>query len=175
MARAPSRNSWNFIQRGAGRVIRDGISAIGRFLGWTFPPASWISPPRAQLAAALRVPDSSDEGDGPLLDRFIAVGTAIAGLYAPDAPSDVADEAVIRLSGWLYDRDAAMPSEAAFVQCGAAGLLSRWRVRSVAILPPTTGIVPAVPTDLPSPPESGFFVLAVENGELTWLKFPKPA
>jgi len=132
---------------------------------------------RAVLAQALRVVDSSDDGDGPILDRLASVVEAITAQYAPDAPAGVADEAGIRLAGWLYDRPAEQPTDSALVQSGASGLLDPFRTRSVAVLDPEGGATPTptpTPSGIPTPPESGHYVLSSNDGELEWLEFPAP-
>ena len=77
--------------------------------------------------------------------RLLAVAKAHVERYAPDAPSEVQNEAVIRLAGYLSQSQAtiamrsvsvggidvqAPPTHApAFRNCGAMGLLSPWKVR----------------------------------------------
>lgn len=136
---------------------------------------------RAAAAAALRIPDSSDSGDGPLLDRLVAVAIAIVEDYAPNAPQAVKDEAGLRLVGRLYD----LPPEnnqgtAGMLNgSGASGLLSRWRARSAHLVDPDPqagGTQPppggggASAAGLPDPPDNGTFDLVSINGALGWAK-----
>ena len=89
------------------------------------------------LADALRV----KAGDTPLtaaqtsiLARVHASAVALVTAAAPDAPVAVANEAVIRLAGWLYDTDPAQSTRAAtdpMQRSGAAALLARWRPQSL--------------------------------------------
>ena len=132
---------------------------------------------REQLAAALRILDASDAGDGPILDRLIAVGAATAGLAAPDAPDGVADEAVIRFAGWLYDAPPESSSGAGWQSCGAAALLAPWRTRSFALVDPgpaTPAPAPPGGGGLPPLPGEGHYILTVDDGVVTWVEFPKP-
>ena len=83
----------------------------------------------AQLANALRVGDTAEETE--LVTRLLAASTAAVERYAPDAPNAIADEAAIRLAGYLFDMPHA-PGGARYANAlrnsGAAGLLSLWRV-----------------------------------------------
>ncbi len=89
------------------------------------------------LADALRV----KAGDTPLtaaqtsiLARVHASAVALVTAAAPEAPVAVANEAVIRLAGWLYDTDPAQSTRAAtdpMQRSGAAALLARWRPQSL--------------------------------------------
>lgn len=67
-----------------------------------------------------------------VLGSLLTVGTALVSEYAPDAPTAVADEATVRVVGYLYDFAPAtrgrMMSGALFAS-GAAGLLGMWRSR----------------------------------------------
>ena len=89
----------------------------------------------AQLGVELRLAtaeaDYADlpEGQRALVARRLASATIEVEQYAPDAPTAVQDEALIRLAGWLYDTD---PSEARRAasplhSSGAAALLGRYR------------------------------------------------
>lgn len=85
-----------------------------------------------ELAAALRAGDGVSAVAQPLLGiltRLQSSATSIVEGYAPDAPDDVKDEAMIRLAGYLYDGPAA-PSMSRYanslVNSGAASLLSHW-------------------------------------------------
>ena len=85
-----------------------------------------------QLAAAMRLGDgvtALTEPEAGIVTRLLAVSTRTVEAYAEDAPEDVQNEAVIRLSAWLYDAD---PSRAyrmaqdAFGLSGARALLAPW-------------------------------------------------
>ena len=95
----------------------------------------------AQLAAQIGL-ETSD----PRATQLLAVVSALVSRYAPDAPEDVLNEAIIRAAGWLQDsRHSSVVSELNFggaldmrfrspaASCvrasGAAALLSPWRVR----------------------------------------------
>ena len=72
------------------------------------------------------------------LPRLLRVATAIVDAYAPDAPDDVKDEAILRFMGWVFDAGAfdagelggrpAINSAGAVLKSGAASLLKPWRV-----------------------------------------------
>lgn len=98
---------------------------------------SGITVTAADLAAYLRI---DEERAGQLLE----VAACVVAEYAPRAPSPVADEAVRRYAGYLREAPGgAIRSEnvgpmsvdfqsshaAMFRLCGAAGMLSRWKVR----------------------------------------------
>ena len=86
-----------------------------------------------QLAAALRIGDGATalaEPQASVINRMLAVATATVERYAEDAPSDVQDEAVIRMAGYMFD---APPGNSrqhsnAFSQSGAQALVAPWRV-----------------------------------------------
>ena len=84
-----------------------------------------------QLAAALRIGTGESEVLEPertILLRLEAASRAVIDLMAPTAPAAIADEAVIRMAGYLYDRDPAdgAPSVNALRSSGAMGLISPW-------------------------------------------------
>ena len=96
----------------------------------------------AVLAAATGLAET-DPG-GPVAARVLAVATQVVEDYAPDAPEALQNEAVIRFAGYLSQSDfGGIPEEtigplsvkytvnhaAAFRNCGAAALLTRYRVR----------------------------------------------
>ena len=61
----------------------------------------------AQLSAALRIGDGSDDPEEPVLSiltRLKGVGEALVENDAPGAPDSIKDEAVIRIAGYLYDQ-----------------------------------------------------------------------
>ena len=90
----------------------------------------------AQLGVHLRI--TSDAETAPtgaiavVLGRVLATSNAMVDAYAPDAPDAIADEAVVRLAGYLYDSDPSGNSPggpAAMRASGAASLLAPYRVR----------------------------------------------
>ena len=100
-------------------------------------PSMAVTITAADLAAEIGV-------DQPRAERLLTVATQIVGDYAPDAPEAIANEAVIRFTGYLGQSDyGAIQSErlgpqqadyvtnhaAAFRYCGAAGLLTRYKRR----------------------------------------------
>ena len=84
------------------------------------------------LAAALRIGDGIGAPEEPqlgILTRLLNVGNSIVEARAATAPSDVKDEAVIRLCGYLYDSPTAAQGDGyafAWRHSGAAGLCSFW-------------------------------------------------
>ena len=111
--------------------------AVARLSPWPSTPAALASA-IARLKAAVGA-DSDERASG--------LGDAAAAMveqYAPGAPAAIKDEAVIRLAGYLAEANFGArqsltvgPMEASYVashanafrNSGAAGLLSRWRVR----------------------------------------------
>ncbi len=94
----------------------------------------------AQLAGDLRLGDGTLFPSGPaavVLGRIDATARAMVTTYAPDAPDAIANEAYVRLAGWLYDQD---PSGAnpggpnALRASGAASLLATYRVRRGGVI-----------------------------------------
>ena len=92
----------------------------------------------AGLASALGIPE-------PRAGTLLEAALAMVGRYAPAAPAELANEAVIRFAGYLaeassygavakdaigpLDREFVVNHGSAFRNSGAAMLLSRWRVR----------------------------------------------
>ena len=73
--------------------------------------------------------------DDSVVDRLLAVGIAIVGREAPDAPEAVANEAVIRSCAWLFQTgvsigelsvDNRTHAASALRASGARALLSPW-------------------------------------------------
>ena len=100
---------------------------------------------RAYLRGAI---GSSDLG-GDQVDRLGREAAAMVEQYAPGAPEAVQDEAVVRFAGYLAQsdfggivREGIGPREveytvnhaSAFRNCGAAALLTRWRVRRAGVI-----------------------------------------
>ena len=136
---------------------------------------------QAEAAVAIRAATGEKAIPAPVattLKFLFPAAAAIVIHYAPDAPDDVHNGALIRLLGWLYDAD---PTDSrisrALEVSGAAGLLNRWRVHRAGAIT-GTGATPGgtVPTGagLPPLPGDGYFILTVDNGELKWVAFPPP-
>ena len=86
-----------------------------------------------QLAAALRIGDGSTalaEPQASVISRILATATAVVERYAPEAPSEVQNEAVVRLAGYLYDAPpgASTRTASAMRDSGAMDLLSTYRI-----------------------------------------------
>ncbi|MYA41282.1 MAG: hypothetical protein F4Z31_05970 [Gemmatimonadetes bacterium] len=135
-----------------------------------------------ELAVAIRAAADADAiapQVASVLGFLAPAASAIVLHYAADAPDPVHNAAMIRLVGWLYDAD---PTDSrvsrALEVSGAAGLLARWRSHRAGAIgaaapTPGGGDVPAG-AGLPPLPGEGHFILAVDDGELVWLPFPKP-
>ena len=83
-----------------------------------------------ELRAALRLGDTPEETTE--ATRLLATATELVTNHAPDAPDAVANEAVVRLAGYLFDQPFSPSTERyanAFRNSGAASLLVRYRVR----------------------------------------------
>ena len=83
----------------------------------------------AQLAAALRLSDSAEE----LAEatRLLEYGTTAVNRHAPDAPATVANEAAIRLCGYLFDAPTASRRDSyanSLANSGAASILLPYRI-----------------------------------------------
>ena len=96
----------------------------------------------AELAGALRVGDSTQETAE--MTRLLAYSTEAVTRHAEEAPDVVANEAVIRLAGYLYD----MPDASRYAghgdplrNSGAARILLPYREHRAGYAPtePTTG------------------------------------
>ena len=97
----------------------------------------------AQLAVALRIIGADTEtvpaGAAAVITRQASVARALVTAHAPGAPEDVADEAVIRLVGFLFDQSPGMPrANNAMVASGAGAILAPWHVARL-ILPAGDG------------------------------------
>ena len=92
-----------------------------------------------ELRNAIRTEQSSEEDQ--ILTRLLAVGTALVERAAPDAPDEVANEAVVRVSAYLYDQPPAARNNGtsnALRNSGAAGLLLPWRTHRAGSTGPST-------------------------------------
>lgn len=111
-----------------------------------------------QLAVAVRVIATADAAlhasVRDQLTRLRAVAFQTIADHAPEAPTEVADEAAVRMVGWMYDTDPAGRRSAVDIltTSGAAGLLARWRTRTV--LAPSGGLAP-LPGPAPGPAGPG--------------------
>ena len=92
---------------------------------------------RAELSVALRLGHS--DAEMAQVARLLAYGTAAVEKHVPDAPDAIQNEAVIRLSGYLFDQPNAGRGSTyanALRNSGAAAILMPYRVHragSVAI------------------------------------------
>jgi len=110
------------------------------------------------------------------LDVLFPAAIAMVERYAPEAPDDIHNAAVVRLLGWMWDSEPGLAtSRTGIVASGAAAVMSMWRVHRASAVDEPAAITPAAPAgNLPPLPASGSFVLSAENGELEWLPFPLP-
>ncbi|MDE0205991.1 MAG: hypothetical protein OXP66_08185 [Candidatus Tectomicrobia bacterium] len=89
----------------------------------------------AALVNALRLEDDTAREDDARLRQLLAAGAALANRQAPGAPVAVANEALIRFAGYLYEGPMEDYQPAAiWRRCGAAGLLSPWTIRRAAAI-----------------------------------------
>ena len=132
-----------------------------------------------QIAVLIRAATDSTSVPAPValaLSFLVPAAKDMIEQYAPGAPGEVMDTALVRLAGYLYD----MGPESArlsnpLVNSGAAAILAQWRVHRAGVINPTTATTPVEPAgNIPEPPTAGTFILAADNGELEWLTFPKP-
>ena len=82
------------------------------------------------LRDALHVPDGQD---GDILERLQATGEALVEQHAPDAPSAIKDEAIVRWVAYSFDAPAGAASPNPFRNSGVQSLLREW-VKRRAIL-----------------------------------------
>ena len=140
---------------------------------------------QSDATVAIRAAADAEAIPGPIAATvafLFPAAVAIILEYAPKAPNDVHNAALIRLLGWLYDADPADPALGrALSVSGAAALLSQWRIhRAGAITATDTGGDTPTPTPpepeppVPEPPFSGSYVLTSVNGSLQWIAFPQP-
>ena len=94
----------------------------------------------AQLAVQLRVIvsdteyDALPQGQRDVISRHLETSTALVEKYAPAAPVSAQNEAVVRISGFLFDRSGSENRGVnPILASGAAYLLSSWRTRSLAV------------------------------------------
>ena len=90
-----------------------------------------------ELAGAIRVGDGLDALEEPvlgILTRLLEATAALVERTAPNAPTAVQNEAVVRCSGWLFDvpdTGAGTRYGSAMRSSGAMGLLAPWRVHRI--------------------------------------------
>ena len=129
-----------------------------------------ISP--AGLAYALRIDPPVDLDLSNLVDRLIAVTVSVCGEFSgPKTPVEVQDQAVILMSGYLFDSPESPPGTAwaaSFRNCGAMSLLSPWKNRragALVIPDPVVVVEPDLRVD-PGRPAKGERVTASPRGHL---------
>ena len=132
----------------------------------------------AQVAVAIRaVPDggSIPQTVTDVLDILVPAAAAIVEAYASGAPTAVANAALVRLTGWLWDSDPADTSTGRALQnSGAAALLAQWRRQRAGALVPPAAVAPVAPgAGIPEPPGEGHFILSAKDGGLAWVEFPE--
>ena len=89
----------------------------------------------AQLLSAIRAVPEGEAADASITaigTRLLAVGRAMVDSYAPNAPEDVRDEAVVRVAGYLYDAPNVTRTGVAWNESGARSLVDPWVERGVA-------------------------------------------
>ena len=86
-----------------------------------------------ELSAALRLGDGQTaliEPTAGIVNRLLSVGTELVQKYAPNAPDEIQNEAVIRVAFYLYDappHNSRGRYQHALTQSGASALLSMYR------------------------------------------------
>ena len=89
-----------------------------------------------QLRNGVRAGASVEETE--ILERILSAATEAVNLYAPTAPVQLANEATVRLAGYLFDQpNAPARGTNALRHSGASALLSQWRVQRLSLV--TTG------------------------------------
>ncbi len=101
------------------------------------PPQAVIGITAEKLAEALKITDAA------LVERLLPVAYGLVVKYAPDAPLEIRNEAIIRCAGWLKDQPSpsirsektgdietayATTNTNALKASGAMSLLAPWRV-----------------------------------------------
>ena len=104
------------------------------------------------LAHALRITDSPgtvlNTDQAATVARLLGAATALVDLYSILAPDHVANEAVVRLAGWMYDQPVGRQNADAMGLSGARSMLAPWRIRRARNVEGSgggTGTVPDVP------------------------------
>lgn len=130
----------------------------------------------ADVIVALRLnPATVDEAAQ--VERLIGFAKKFVDDYARDAPQEIANEAAIRLIGYLYDQPFA-PDSAVYRNSlrnsGAGFILDQYKeIGATSIgqtITRTEGDIlpPQQPSIVPDPPDTGKFLIESTDGELTW-------
>lgn len=134
---------------------------------------------QGELAVAIRAATDEAAVPAPVATVISFLAPAAAAMiieYAPNAPDDVHNLAMIRLCGWLFEAD---PTDSrisrAMEVSGAQGILSRWRSHTLGIVVESGSAGTSPASGLPPLPADGNFILASDDGRLVWVAFPKPA
>lgn len=133
----------------------------------------------AEVAVAIRAATSAD-AIAPAVDavlRFVVPAAAsMVEQHAPGAPVEMANIAVVRLSGWFWDSE---PGDAqigrAMELSGAQSILAPWREHRAGLIAGDAARTPAPSGGgVPTPPGDGSYVLRAIDGEVEWVSFPTP-
>ena len=110
-----------------------------------------------QFAVTLRIvttaADAAELPDGQVdvLTRLLATASTLVTGYAPGAPDAIANEAVIRLGGYLYDvapNELGQRAQSPLYASGASGLLADYRTQELLGVDSDTSTVPVgIPTE----------------------------
>ena len=123
----------------------------------------------ADLGAALRIDLPADSDLSGLIDRLIGASVQVCARFVgSNAPNEVADEAVVRLAGYIFDSPEAPMGTGfagAFRNSGAMALLSPWKKRRAGAL-----ASPSNPTIDPDDTGRLGFVTWPFTGRLIWRK-----
>ena len=71
-----------------------------------------------------------------MLFNILTVAQKLADKQAPNAPQEVADEAMLRFIGYLYEigSNPNIDHASIWARCGAKGLLNPWTVRNAGVI-----------------------------------------
>jgi len=133
------------------------------------------------LAVVLRAAPAADAVDPRIM---LVVNLALKAAshcvvdYAPEAPDDIHNAALVRLAGWMYDSDPSDPQAANALRIsGAQSLLAMYREHRAGVFGEATGNTPAPAppgSGVPAPPSDGHYILTANDGALSWIAFPEP-
>ena len=93
------------------------------------------APSLATIKEALRIDDDRAEGDARLTE-IAATAAVLANRQAPDAPADIAREAMLRFIGAIYEGPSAgvgADESGVWHRSGAKGLLAPWTPRRAGL------------------------------------------
>jgi len=133
-----------------------------------------------ELAVVLRFTTDAEQVPAPvaLALKFLSLASQEMILrYAPGAPDNVHDAALVRLAGFLYDNDPTDPQTPnPMSTSGTAAILSQWRVHQLGRIGGDVerDVQPVAPGTIPAPPADGTFIPVGADGVVTWRKFPLP-